>query len=305
VANNTVQENTINGILIEDSSEVSVTENQIINNKPDGDGKFGIGINIIKSKVDILNNTILGNSREGIAIQDNSQARIKENQILNTKLDAEDWGGGVAILRNSTAEIRNNTISNNESEGIAIDGSVATISDNTIERNVYQDILVHSSKVTISNNTINENIQVGVLIYVSSEAEITGNIITNTKPLEGYELKVGDGIEIFDGSKATIMNNTITGNARYGIQFPAWGYGIKNPRDSSAEIKGNTINDNKDSGIALWSSRATIIQNNIIKNNGGCGIYADRSTNITSCSGNTVSGNKGGNYCEAARGRCY
>ncbi|MFN3821865.1 MAG: right-handed parallel beta-helix repeat-containing protein, partial [bacterium] len=383
VTNSTIEENTINGIFIEDSTEVSVTESRIINNKPGRDGKFGIGINIIRSKADILNNTISWNSREGIAIQDNSQAEIKGNQILNTKADAEVWGSGVVILRGSTATISNNAIHNNTGVGIdVITNSRATISNNTISENDYEGIHVKAnSNATITDNTIEKNGEIGILIWIDSEAEIRGNKITNTKL--NPESMIGDGIEIIDNSKVTMENNIITGSGRIGVWVGGghyyadptrtfrssiaivknntissnqaggveihssqvtlekntiednivegiwiggtakvevidnriqnnkpnaqgnFGDGIAVEDNAQVTIKGNIITNNARLGIGLWDSAKAAIQNNIIKDNGSCGIYADSSTNITSCSGNTVFGNKHGDYCGAARGRCF
>jgi parallel beta-helix repeat protein len=214
---------------------------------------------------------------------------------------------GIGVWRTAKVTISNNVIKGNAGDGIdALENAQVFISNNSISENGYEGIQIgSSSKATISDNTLDRNGEIGILVWYSSEAEITGNRITNT--LLNSESKIGDGIEILEDSKATIKGNTITGNARYGI-FIGGGHFYRDPsrqfRSSSADIEGNTISNNKSHGVQVLASTVTV-NRNTIQNNGGCGIYADCSTNITSCSGNTVSGNKGGNYCEAARGSCY
>lgn len=148
----------------------------------------------------------------------------------------------------------------------------------------------------ISDNIISENKNSGILLWRALDTIIESNIIKDN---------LGDGMDIMHGSKATIINNTITRNDSYGILFPTWGAGIVDePEHSTAEIRDNTISENKNTGIALWRAVDTIIKNNIIKDNGGCGIDAGSPLSIASCSGNTVSGNIEGAYCGFARRQC-
>lgn len=291
ITDNIIHDNIGFGVLILDSSEVEIVRNEI--RRQTGP----ICTASVKELDQCRSGVTISIFAGGIQVQDSDNITISNNTILNSQ-------GGVELY-NSRGTIRNNIIQDNPNWAVAIiNGSNATIHDNDIERNVSTGIGVFNAQATISSNDVKENTQVGILILFSSEAEVTGNNLVDTKPMEG---KVGDGIEVMDGSKAIITNNTITGNARFGIMFPAWGYGIdrSHNRSSSGEIRGNTINDNNNHGIALWSSIDTVISGNTIKNNKGCGIYAERSTNITSCSGNTVSDNREGNYCKAAQGICH
>jgi parallel beta-helix repeat protein len=300
IENCSVTGNDGDGIHIETSliNRATIAENKISGNDSDG---IEIAVQRQALEVTIEDNTISGNGYDGIVLSGSSQGTIEGkggsgNQgsaidVNGSRVTVEgntislNGGDGVCLIDSAQAEIINNQIINNRDDGVQLYGYArATVSDNTLKGNSCEGVTVQKgSKATISNNVIEGNGEIGVLVWIDSEAEIRGNRIIDTKLHPNSE--IGDGIEILDNSNATIEDNTISGSGRHGIYIG----GGRHYADPSETFRPSTVE----------------ILNNIIKDSEECGIYAHRLTNFISCSGNTVSGNRRGNYCEAARGQCH
>jgi parallel beta-helix repeat protein len=230
----------------------------------------------------IDHNTIRDNIEVGILIIASSEAEITQNTITDTKLYEELAGDGIEVMDDSKATITSNTITGNARYGIMVPSwgygidnprsSTLDIRDNDISNNKDAGVaLFDHAQATLLGNAIKANTGEGIEVSRDSQVEISNNFIQDTKATADGEW--GDGIEVYGNAKATIQGNTITGNARI--------------------------------GIGLWDQARAEIINNTIRNNKDCGVYAEHSSNITSCRGNRVSGNKEGDYCGTAGQKCH
>lgn len=105
-----------------------------------------------------------------------------------------------------------------------------------------------------------------------------------------------DGISVGELAQATIQDTEILGNGGNGISV--W-------RTAQVTIHNAQISRNRGSGIEVWDwARLEKIENNTVTNNEVWGISAFRLENIGICQGNTLSGNKRGDYGGAAKEKC-
>lgn len=207
------------------------------------------------SDVVVANNVIKEGIRQNILYNNGSSGEIRENEILDAKLEAAGLGRGINVT-NSEVKIIKNTIARSEAFGIILFASSAEIRENVLEDNALDSIIL----IDIDGQP--------------SEAVIVDNTITGTKP--DAQNRFGRGIEIIL-SRAVIANNTISQNAQFGIiMFGAGGEEGTPP----VEIRNNIISENGLWGVALLfdedfglPSKALLI-GNTISGNAGVGVVA-------------------------------
>jgi parallel beta-helix repeat protein len=92
-------------------------------------------------------------------------------------------------------------------------------------------------------------------------------------------------------SSITVRGNLISRSKSHGLLL-AFG--------SKALITGNTITSNGGDGITIRASQADL-SDNIVRDNGGCGVRADADSTVTgSVTSANFGGNKGGGLCDKA-----
>lgn len=229
--------------------------------------------------------------------------------IKNLTVAEGNWG--ITGAGSTVVTIENCRVHDNAIVGITFaDSSQGTIRESQIDHNGTAIHLRDSSQAKILNNQINENQEAIWLIDSSNATSVKGNEIHHNK---------GTAIEIINFAQATIENNDIMGSGSYGIEvwysaqadiegneiYSNEFHGILVEDEAKATIKENWIFRNDESGIWIQDDAEATMTKNLVRDNGYYGIYAKFYSNIVSCSGNTVSGNRGGNYCGDARGRCH
>lgn len=212
------------------------------------------------SDVIVANNVIKEGLRQNILYNNGASGEIRENEILDAKLEASGLGRGINVA-NSEVKIIKNKIARSEAFGITLFASTAEIRENVLEDNVLDSIIL----IDIDG--------------LPSEAVIVGNTIIGTKPDD--QNRFGRGIEIIL-SRAVIANNTISQNAQFGIA--AFGSGGEEGTPP-LEIRNNTISENGLWGIALFfeedfglPSKAVLVGNTISGNSGAGVVAFDGST---------------------------
>ncbi len=207
------------------------------------------------SDVIVANNVIKEGLRQNILYNNGASGEIRENEILDAKLEAAGLGRGINVT-DSEVKIIKNRIARSEAFGITLFASTAEIRENILEDNVLDSIIL----VDIDGQP--------------SDAVIVGNTIIGTKPDE--QNRFGRGIEIIL-SRAVIINNTISQNAQFGIV--AFGSGGEEGTPP-LEIRDNTISENGLWGVALFfdedfglPSKAVLV-GNTISGNSGVGVVA-------------------------------
>ena len=190
------------GISLTDSSNNSISENKITNNK--------YGIMLLGSLLGSSNNSISGNNLTnkiiGIMLDESSNNRISENKITNSGF----WGG-IWLDHSSNNSIVGNDITNNRQYGIRLwQSSNNGISGNRIANNNESGIsfVGGDSYNSIFGNNITANNDCGIMLGSSSNYNsISGNNITRNE----------NGIELYSSSNNSIAENSITNNSGGGI----------------------------------------------------------------------------------------
>jgi hypothetical protein len=259
-----------------------------------GDGSstvyFGGAIRIRGGAPTISNNKIqsnFGSARGGgIYVGGGASPNIVGNLIYSNTTDGN--GGGIYI-QSTTAVISGNTVLSNvaavEGGGIFIDWNVpATIFNNVIGynhvisstagrgsgvRTIGDAEIVIVNHNEIFSNTTNYDTVGG--LDIGSPAVLDGNYVHHNQ---------SDGILVADSAlPVTLTNNVVVLNARSGIVAINFG---------DVRIVNNTVAQNTLLGIDLfaWPITPTIpitatILNNIVANNGDCGINGFNGVNLT------------------------
>ncbi len=222
------------------------------------DGRRNIEVDNAK-EVLVVNNHILRGVRQNVLYNNKASGEIRENEILDARLEEPGLGRGINVV-SSEVKIIKNKIARSAAFGIILFAAKGEIRENVLEDNVISSIVV---------NHIEGD---------PSHVEIVGNTITGTKP--DAQGRFGRGIEVIL-SRAVIANNTISKNAQFGIiSFGAGGSEGEPPM----EIRENTIAENGLWGVVLIfesdfgiPSKA-VLTGNTITGNLGAGIRAGDQT---------------------------
>jgi parallel beta-helix repeat protein len=196
------------GVLIDPSNYNVIFNNTIFNNSVNGLIINNSIYNLIES------NNISFNGYQGINLLNSSYNTIAGNLIRDNGGNPE--GSGVLIDPSNYNVIFNNTIFNNSVNGVLVNSSVYNLFEsNNISFNGYQGVnLFNSSYNTIAGNSIHDNggnpEGSGVLIDPSTYNTIVFNCIYNNSI---------NGIYLLESSNTTIIGNRIEDNYWYGINI--------------------------------------------------------------------------------------
>lgn len=225
------------------------------------DGRRNIEVDNAK-EVLVVNNHILRGVRQNVLFMNKASGEIRENEILDAKLEEPGLGRGINVV-SSEVKIVKNKIARSAAFGIILFAAKAEIRENLLEDNVISAIFV--------NHIDGE----------PSDVQIVGNTITGTKP--EAQGRFGRGIEVVL-SQAVIANNTISKNAQIAIALFGAGGGEGAP---PIEIRENTISENGLWGVALLYEEEfgietkVVLTGNTVVGNAGAGVRAAAQTELT------------------------
>jgi hypothetical protein len=204
----------------------------------------------------------------------NSDARIKNNRIINNSVDdpssLEAWGGGIYSYSDTLMS------------------SIIIIEENTIQQN------------TVNADTA----ALGAGIYANSNARIMHNLITeNVSSTPGYSQ--GGGISVRDyfdsGNSINVTGNTITDNQAVSSNYyGGQGGGLDILWIPHVIIKNNIISHNKSGGSGVcwasglmvgWAEAGSVIEDNTISNNSASSGDLSATFFLHECTGLTVQRN--------------
>lgn len=271
---NTIDSNTDNGILVSDSTNVSV-----------GNALVGSG-NIVTNSV-----------ANGISIDTAASAEVRGNEVETNGVH------GIDILDSPSTIVAGNTVVGNPQDGIKIVTSVSsTVSGNNVTGQTQNGIVVTASGLTeLSDNISSSNTQDGVNISGSSNVSIIGGT-SSTNTQDGIQIATSDGVVIagvtaegnsaigmnIDGVASTdISDSTVNDNGTYGIDFNG---------TTDAVSQGNIVMENALDGINIFNASGTLVggtsalDRNIVSGNDGTANIAIVGFGGSS-SNNTIQGN--------------
>lgn len=241
------------------ASENKIYENNISYNQN--------GIEFYSSNTNnISNNTIWHNYLNGLLLTHSSNNNVNENKIYS------NTGDGIRMSSSDSNTITQNTIYSNNFNGIHLllsGGTGNNIINNTIHSNTNHGIYLENSRAaTAGNNQINENAIYsnggnGIYLLSSNINSLQDNTIyANTL----------DGIYLNSSDSNTVAGNEIYGNTGNGLSFYISG---------SNDIQSNNISFNLENGISIFQSSqgdSFPLQDNLIWNNSGAGVYINSSS---------------------------
>ncbi|MFX1282788.1 MAG: NosD domain-containing protein [Promethearchaeota archaeon] len=276
ISNNIINDNSLNGIEIADSSVCNIINNKVSNNEG--------GIKLWASKYNrIVNNTLFGHglyidgwesahfSQEVVnnsvngkpliywlnvsdkVISEAGQIILKFSSyisILNQNLSFAS--GGIDMYSCSDVTITNCTLNNNNELAIFLGNCIdCLIINNSINFNHQAIRIVNTENITITNNTIMMNQEGGVVIEedeLTIGSTIKDNIVINSSR----------GIDLCRLSNSSIINNRIINNSECGIRISD---------GDEYSITDNFVAYNG-GGIELENSGYNILANNTIIGHG-------------------------------------
>jgi len=241
------------------------SHNTIYGNIIEYNNASGVELQSSFNENNISNNTIRFNQAHGVLLTSSTNNIICENEIY---LNTED---GLCLSSSDINLITNNFIWDN-ANGIHLllsGGTGNTVINNTIYSNVNHGIFLENSRAaTAGNNQINENAIYsnggnGIYLLSSNINSLQDNTIyANTL----------DGISLNSSDSNTVAGNEIYGNTGNGLSFYISG---------SNDIQSNNISFNLENGISIFQSSqgdSFPLQDNLIWNNSGAGVYINSSS---------------------------
>ena len=238
IVNNTIHDNTLDGINVGGASYVNIGDNDdIYSNTGAGIASGGSGSDLLQagSSVTIWGNTIGGdsggNGEEGIELKGSGSgvelivggSNTGEGNVIS--LNA---GTGVRLENIDEASIENNVISNNSDAGILLI-DVDTVSPHIRTNDIHDQDgaaginIGGASDVTIgANNNIHDN-HTGIAFYVANNGGLNGSVSSQPVTITGNKIfsNTKAGVAVIDNATGTITidDNKIYQNTQSGIAF--------------------------------------------------------------------------------------
>ena len=203
VQNNSISSNYRSLYFGQNASDISIADNDI--NKG-----LQSGLNLYKSSnLSITNNKIVNNRAHGIAcLEQCDSILIKNNEISNNLRE------GINLNQKTTKSfLFDNVLYNNSRSGIGIWNST----DNIIARNTVAQgrfgitIADNAYNNSMSQNSINNSHQSGIHVHSNARNnEVKQNIVSNAG---------AGGISLIGSNNNSLIHNLVTNNSKYGIRF--------------------------------------------------------------------------------------
>jgi parallel beta-helix repeat protein len=182
--------------------------------------------------------------------------------------------------------------------------SVASEGDTIqVKAGTYQENLTITKRLTLQGEGKDKVTIQGTVTILSAK------LVT----LSGFTVKGGQGVYIEDSTTVVFSDNAFVESTAEGLLARSSSitlrgnlisrnksHGLLLAFGSKALITGNTITSNGGDGVTIRASQADL-SDNIVRDNGGCGIRADADSTVTgSVTSANFGGNQGGGLCDKA-----
>lgn len=228
--------NTTYGIVMDESSDVYISENDIHDNVVDGFNLYNV------SDLVILYNQITGNGQDGIHLRWSQNVTIEGNTIFGN----EEYG--IYSYTSNENQFSNNFVSENILDGIFLrhsNGNV--ISSNDISLNDDGCYFVQSHGNCVMDNFISENLRNNLILSSSNQNFFNENEIVSTDD---------DGLQLFNCTENVISQNLFS-NLGLDYNILLHSSNLNNIYDNIFEVinKGENAFDD---GINQWNQSETV-----------------------------------------------
>jgi len=265
IENNTMQENGLAGVFIDEGSVVQVLDNQCTEN-----GRFGVSLMGESTGGAIAGNTCSGNGESGFYAYGVSGLSVEGNA-----LEGNGYGLSLWSCKNATAE--GNVCRGNGAIGMVVCGASEGIrlADNECAKNRSVGIAVTDpSTVVLENNACVENEQHGMYFVAGAQVEVMGN---------RCEKNVEEGIYIQDeATKVVLKENLLSENLSNGCILRA---------GATAEGEGNHFSSNSSNGLAVSGGSSYVGSKEVYADNTEQGLAIGGEGTRVESRGGVVSGN--------------
>lgn len=321
-----ILDNTLNGhddeigVKIVDSSAVVVSGNTIDDYETGVDATGGTNVTVANNTItsvdygviarsvaglNVIGNTMTGNSVIGVWAQDSDGAMISGNGI-------SDFDTGIFVDSSDAVTVSGNTVENSGHHGIkATDSNDLSVLGNTVTNSGTSGFLAGSgvevdggTGITVAGNTIDGASYDGIGVRGASEILIAGNIVSDTTD-EGMDVDQGtnvtisnnivtdagdNGLEVEQGDDVVIRGNSFTNSGWHGLNLYATSGLVVG---GLLPGQGNTVSGTHLNGVNVIDSAGAVVAGNTVSGTGENGIYIDPSPDSI-VSGNSVTGGTNG-----------
>jgi len=270
ILNNYIFGNRHNGIRLRwYSNHNRIIENIIERNGLNGN-RDGLQLKENPTNNTISENIIRYNYDDGINLEEGSNNNlVYNNTIIGNGIAGANYGTGIQIQFDGGASTRNvvssNNISNNNDDGIKIDGDAEDYN------NITYNIIVANGNCTGGVKSNGD----GIAVDGGDYNNIWHNVIRES---------CDDGIELDNSAYSnTIINNTFNDNLGDGVHIEV--------SSNNNLLENNTIEDNGDEGIQVETNADyNVINFNFVNNNQDHGIIVKLDANYNNITNNMVNG---------------
>ena len=258
VSNNTISDSVDIAIKVEAGTSEAIISGNIINKV----GSYGIFAKDVAGDVKIESNTLKGNGKVGIYVENCSSTNN------NIKGNTVSFGSQNNIVAQSSAvTISNNILSGSSANGIYIVNGTVTVSGNDISGAASNGIFASGGSVVADNNKISNSGADAIRADANASLTVSNNKLTDAKRYNIY---------VTNSKKAvTISGNTMSGSkSEVGILIEKC--------SGDNKIKDNTITTGSFAGIYVTKCNAVITGNGVTKCTGdGLQTMGDSAAKVT------------------------
>ncbi len=291
IVNNVIRNNVGYGISGSELLRAEISNNTITDIAAKGDGTAGLGISVLgRQRVELKDNKLARTAGAGIFAQEVTELQIVGNELEGLPTGPRPTPVAAIIVGRGTigALVGSNLISGSEI-GIKVEET--------------RSIELHGNKITQSKVA-------GVRISDSLLVRLEGEKIWDTQPEARFGSELAIGIEVLSDSTATLIGTEVRHSFGYGVWVadgaevevsestiaatagkpgvPGHGLGVK---EAALELHDSLIEGNADDGIAVLAGGRAVLAGNIIRDNGGFGLFLDPAGEVSCPASNAFSGN--------------
>jgi parallel beta-helix repeat protein len=249
-----------------------------------------IGIDIVRSKVTIIDSAASENLESGIRLDSHSSGEIQNTLIERNQPYFRSLGRGIYLDGSQNVLLIGNTIAENAEAGLVLDSNAQVLLEhNIILANQNRGIVLQSgSMATLTGDVLENNVGVGILATGDAKLKLLRVKVRATKRDPGGNF--GQGIVVEGGSSANIVESGIETNQDVGLLVVNSTVEIQNHTIVSMngsdgvraagvgiltelEVSDSVISGNAASGIALFNYANAYISDSYISDNAFRGIY--------------------------------
>jgi len=260
VVNAKISGNAIDGILLQDSSRLSIANSIVTNN---GVKQLGVGVELNDSSRARLEEVELIGNPFGLLLSHSATAELKGSRISQSREE------GVRVVSKTEISIKNSEINNNEGIGVMVANNAKALFEESESQNNKVGIRGFGGKVKLTTSKISGN-KLGLKFLATNasieevsikENEDGGVLRKGSKVrLKGSTLKDsgGTGLKVVN-SKVNLFNSKFVKNGNYGLHLF---------ENSAAMVINSIFEKHKSAGILLQETSKARVAGSRFKENG-------------------------------------